>query len=346
MVFDRRPDYDTNEDPVVRTAAGEVRKRLAQYYCEIGHDQELRITLPPGSYVPEIDLSHEVAFDGGTGTRRRWARWLIPLVLIMLVPLLALALLFNWGRSDLDLFWAPAFDQPGSLVLCLGQPQVYRFALERRTELNGWFEDTASWREPSASASLSVPITDIVPAWDQFIALSDSQTMTRIAGLSARHRKQVELRGSRATSLADLRGKPSVFVGSFSNPWTMSLTRDLRFSFRRKADSSEDFVHDRLNPEKREWVVPYSNEEPSRVDYAIISRFRHPTTEAPIVVAGGIHGAGTRAAGEFLTNPSYFTRALEGAPADWHRKNIQIVLSTHVMSGLPGPPQVVATHFW
>ena len=56
--------------------------------------------------------------------------------------------------------------------------------------------------------------------------------------------------------------------------------------------------------------------------------------------------AGTRTAGEFLTNPSYFKEGLEGAPPDWHRKKMQIVLSTHVMSGLPGPPQVVAIHFW
>src|SRR5687767_7680735 len=39
-VFDRAPHYDTNQDPVVRIAAGEVRKRLAQYYQEPGHDEE------------------------------------------------------------------------------------------------------------------------------------------------------------------------------------------------------------------------------------------------------------------------------------------------------------------
>jgi hypothetical protein len=172
------------------------------------------------------------------------------------------------------------------------------------------------------------------------------QTMIRIAGLSAKRGKQVEVRGGRATSLADLRGKPSVFVGGFSNPWTMSLTRDLRFSFARKPDGSGEYVRDRSNPEKRDWMVRYFDGDATQVDYAIISRFRHPTTEAPIVIAAGIHGAGTRTAGEFLTNPAYFSKALEGAPPDWHRKNIQIVLSTHVMSGLPGPPQVVAIHFW
>src|SRR5690242_3047257 len=53
-VFGREPDYDTNLDPVVRTAAGEVRKRIAQYYHVDGHEHELRIDLPAGSYVPEF----------------------------------------------------------------------------------------------------------------------------------------------------------------------------------------------------------------------------------------------------------------------------------------------------
>src|SRR5690348_17036605 len=51
-VFNRDPDYDTNQDPVVRGTAGAVRKRLAQYYLEPSHERELRISLPPGSYVP------------------------------------------------------------------------------------------------------------------------------------------------------------------------------------------------------------------------------------------------------------------------------------------------------
>jgi hypothetical protein len=51
-VFHRAPDYDTNLDPVVRLCAGEVRKRLAQYYQSPAHEGELRIDLNPGSYVP------------------------------------------------------------------------------------------------------------------------------------------------------------------------------------------------------------------------------------------------------------------------------------------------------
>src|SRR5579884_630502 len=52
-VFNRNPDYDPKQDSVVRVTANEVRKRLAQYYA-LGHQSELRIDLPAGSYLPEF----------------------------------------------------------------------------------------------------------------------------------------------------------------------------------------------------------------------------------------------------------------------------------------------------
>src|SRR5580698_4710928 len=53
-VFARQSNYDTNEDPIVRVTAGEIRKRIAQYYQEPGHEEEPRIDLPLGSYVPHF----------------------------------------------------------------------------------------------------------------------------------------------------------------------------------------------------------------------------------------------------------------------------------------------------
>jgi hypothetical protein len=50
-------DYDTNQDPIVRASAAEIRKRIAQYYHEPGHETELRIELPLGSYVPVFHLA-------------------------------------------------------------------------------------------------------------------------------------------------------------------------------------------------------------------------------------------------------------------------------------------------
>src|SRR5450432_3724943 len=53
-VFGRTPDYDTSQDPIVRASAAEIRKKLAQYYQEPGHESETRIELLSGSYIAEF----------------------------------------------------------------------------------------------------------------------------------------------------------------------------------------------------------------------------------------------------------------------------------------------------
>jgi hypothetical protein len=65
-----------------------------------------------------------------------------------------------------------------------------------------------------------------------------------------------------------------------------------------------------------------------------------------VVVAAGLTGYGTQAAGEFLTNESYMEEAVRGAPAGWERKNLQLVIATEVIKGNSGPPHVVNRHFW
>src|SRR5580692_6522292 len=56
-VFNRPPDYDTADDPIVRVTIAEIRKRIAQYYHEEAHESEMRIELLPGNYVPEFHPS-------------------------------------------------------------------------------------------------------------------------------------------------------------------------------------------------------------------------------------------------------------------------------------------------
>lgn len=53
-LFGRSPSYDTGEDAIVRVTATDVRKRLLQHYGENGTSSPFRLSLPLGSYVPEI----------------------------------------------------------------------------------------------------------------------------------------------------------------------------------------------------------------------------------------------------------------------------------------------------
>jgi TolB-like protein/Tfp pilus assembly protein PilF len=51
-MFGRPVDYDTGNDPVVRVKAGEVRRKLAQYYAGTKEKHAVRIELPSGHYLP------------------------------------------------------------------------------------------------------------------------------------------------------------------------------------------------------------------------------------------------------------------------------------------------------
>lgn len=353
-VFDRQPDYDTNQDPVVRNTAGQVRKRLAQYYCEPGREQELRIDLPPGSYVPEIYkpagsspvVAEPVVLEPPPSPERppssRTWLWGVGALLI-----LAAGVGIYFARpqppGNVELFWAPLLKRAGTVVLCVGQGHTYK--------LNGnWdrvFEAEAGTRGGDAGSKTSVPLGDVVPAWDRYVGLNDAQAVVRFTSLFTRFGKDVELRGGRTTSLEDLRGRPVVLIGAFNNEWTLNLTGELRFYFDDEPQRKMDVVRDRLHPDNRSWEV--RNDVPVTqipVDYAIVSRVFNATTEQAVVVAAGLRGGGTYAAGEFLTNPTYLERALKNAPPHWEAKNVQFVLSTRMFSGSPGPAQVVSAHYW
>ncbi len=352
-VFNREPHYDTNQDPVVRGTAGEVRKRLAQYYLEAAQG-ELRFSLPPGSYVPE---AHYIALERSkavqllapvidAGPRARPSRGLALIaasLLVSVVLLAALGLLFR--PTPLDRFWAPVMAGKTVLV-CVGQPQFYTFHPDTAHVLNSWFASGQEGQPPSAIAS--VPLNQIVPMWDKSVALADAQAFARLVNLFARKRKQVDLRGGRSVSLSDLRGRPSILIGAFDNDWTMNLTGELRFYFDTDQQKHAQIIRDQQKPDATDWklVDAWPPGKDINKDYALVTRVVNRTTERTVVMVGGISQYGTEAAAEFVTEPAYFEPALAHAPSDWYRKNLQIVLSTRVLSGVSGPPSVVAVYFW
>jgi hypothetical protein len=364
-IFGRDTMYDTAQDPVVRTTAGEVRKRLAQYYQESELPHEVRITLPPGHYVPEIhpnihphngapalpEMVPPAAENAAIASppRRKYGWWTLALALgAVSVAALAVLLTMHFRKSDLDLFWAPFVQAQEPVIICVGQPHAFVFNQKVQAALDRWFEGGAG----SNAAVRRVPeyptvaLEDIVPAWDRHVSLPEAKVFAQLTSLLVQRGQKVQIRGARETSLANLRGKPCVLVGAFNNEWNLGLTGELRFYFESEG-AVADYVRDRKNPAKSDWRVPNSWPYPrAATDYAIVSRVVNSTTEQTVVTVAGITGFGTQAAGEFLTNESYLAEALKQAPRDWQKKNMQVVLSTRIMSGTPGPPQVLAVFFW
>jgi hypothetical protein len=349
-VFGREPDYDTNLDPVVRTTAAEIRKRLAQYYQEPGHELELRIDLPLGSYAakfqpagerpaavrsapPEAETSQSPATAPGRLSRS------LRIAAVACVVLVLAAILWTRARaphSALDGLWGPVLDSPTPVLLCVGQRP---FAGVSETEPKS---------APPPGQSTTSPQTTLFQLYylgSQNAAMPDVITMGMLAGVLRAKGKQYYIRGENSTTFDDVRNGPVVLIGAFNNDWSMRLMGPRRFTYERDGDTF--WIKDQKHPDDRSHSVNYGMPYLQLTeDYALISRVLDPVTERMVVLAGGLTGYGTIAAGEFLTQAAYVDAIKAQVPPNWERKNVQILISTKVINGKSGPPKLLVAHTW
>jgi hypothetical protein len=344
-VFGRDPGYDTAQDPVVRYTAGEVRKRLAQYYQEPGHERELRIQLPLGSYVPEFHLPEiPAAAAVPAGTPLGAGRW-VAAAAVAAAATAGLWYAFRPAPTMLDQFWAPVLSDRGPVLLCVGEARVFSFPEPTRSEVRRQAEQYFLAGRPVPQSEL--PSVGLLPLWDRYVPLGDAVCLARLAGLLEQSGKPYRIRGGRQTSLADLRDGTGVLIGAFTNEWTMRMTEGLRFYLQFDSQQSWGAIWDRSRPKDEAWKVANTWPDPKHwTDFGLVSRLRHPSTGRIIITAAGLNRYATGAAGELLTSAESLRKALKDAPSDWERKNIQMVFSTLVVEGSAGPPNVVALHVW
>src|SRR5580704_17959050 len=72
-VFGRQPGFDARQDSTVRTEAGRLRARLAEYYARDGVGDRVIIELPKGGYIPVFRQSVTSPTDR-IWYRRPWLR--------------------------------------------------------------------------------------------------------------------------------------------------------------------------------------------------------------------------------------------------------------------------------
>jgi hypothetical protein len=380
QVFGREPSYDTAADPVVRVTAGEIRRRLGQYYAEPAHQRELRVELPAGSYTPTFtwpadaapvlvpasfspsspsspspssttSVSERHAVHGRREPEAPGSAWSSRRGIaifggVAVAVLLGTLVLIRQPATTFDRFWGPLIQSKVPVLLCTGSIDVYDVpdSLKRAADRAA----TASAAPVAAPPALfAVDPRDVRRVGAGFVSVADAVAIVRFASLFQERGTPYHVRENRSTSFADLRTSPTVLVGMFSNAWTLQLGADFRFVPERNDAGDRFVIRDRQHPESDDWQV--TNPWPALAiarDYALVSRVFDRATGTMVVSGAGITPYGTTAAAEFLTSPHYLEAALRHLPADWPTRNLQIVLETRVIDGAAAPPHVLATHLW
>jgi hypothetical protein len=340
-VFGRPTSYDPSDDATVRVKAGEVRKRLSIYYSDQGSHNPVRIELPSGTYVPEFHLVSappSASPDRSSDTPAAAAPLPVALpqpqsvltprraLLAGIVLVAAAALIWFLTRpalTPLEQFWAPVLSGSSPLQLCAAYVPVYGVDID------------PSLTPPSR-------VEDFTLLTDQFVGGGDLIATSRLAAMLTRLRRPYRVKLGNDVSFADLRSGPAILVGFSYTKWNQ-ISNQMRFfvdGFRRPAGITD-------NGKPTEWVLPnLPRDRRTTEDYAIVSRVFHPDTHAMLVELAGITQYGTDAAADLVTNPDLMAEAVRGAPPDWQKKNLQLVLHVKVISGAPSSPKILKQYFW
>jgi hypothetical protein len=362
-VFDRASDYDTNADPIVRVTAGEVRKRIAQYYQDPGHEHELRIDLPLGSYVPHFypaahakqyssaeehppagtsdlvpaaHIGEMIAAKASEATGRSW--WQSRSLLLGIVLVLTGATTFYGGSlllnrmrdAGIRRFWKPVLSSGSPTLIVMGVHSL---------DKDGHNLPTASYATAVQNQNMlsSMVRSDMVP-------VSDIVSYSRMTDVLALRSHAYLTVASADTTLEELRHGPVILIGALDNIWTERLAANLRFRFF-GATLSQGGIQDSQHPSST-WT--FDNTQPALAnsrDYAIVASYFDRTIEQHVLIVAGVGKAGTEAAAEFLSSNHDLDDWVKASRLP-QNKNVEIVLSTDILDGQPGPPHVLAYSYW
>jgi len=353
-IFQRKADYATADDSVVRVQAGEVRRRLERYYHTAPSPPPVRIQVPLGSYAPEFDwasTSASLDVNAVSTQKNGWLPWagMLSLGLVLVVALASGPPNSKPKESALDQFWSPVFSTSQPVLICLAKPILYRPSQQIYREYSkshpGTFQtEVERYNQPLLlDPNKKLAWRDMLPQRVYGVATGDVYVAARLSALFEHIDKPSQVRIGANYSFDDLRNSPAVVVGAFNNRWTMQMTSNLRFVF---AEQGGNFRIQEQGPSERarSWVLDPNGKVLE--DFAIVTRLLDAKTGQVLIAAAGLGADGTQAAGEFISRRDYLEEAFRSAPPDWQKKNLQVVLQTTVTDSVAGPPRVVATYFW
>lgn len=386
-VFGRQPDYNTAEDPVVRARVGELRKRLAQYYQgPEAQGSAVQIVIPSGSYRPTFVLhsgahngSQDVAVQDGAATDRhetagphiveegaqletaalvarvpakiRWRTWGLAAAAACAVLAAAWIGIPRLTKSELDIFWAPILDGKKPVVIYAGTAPVYTRSMDEfysemaHMQPGEEKQPAPRWTIPPLAEDQVLTAKDVLVEPNDYVEMGDVAAVVNVTSLLNGRQRNFDLRMGPDLAFEDLHGAPTILVGGYANFWTLNLNLDQHFYFDRALNIRE------RGGEGRVWSISHGPERARASsiteDYAIVCRLFDSKTGGPVITLAGTTTCGTRAAGQFVTDPARMKKLESIIPRSaWERKNLELVLHTTLIDCNPTSVDIVANHSW
>jgi len=364
-LYHRPATYITGDDPVVRVKAAEVRKRLSKYY-EHNQTSGIRIELPIGSYLPLFSVGDTTppllgppsAIPQETFTQpevykpaphpRHFNKAQLASYFAILVIVAAAAFALFRPASFTRKFWGPLLGDNHAILICVASPVSYALSsnvLQRMGTSppgSGNSELTMNTTPIRLNPETTIKGSEVTPLVDYYVNKDDAYVISALSRTFTRLGQDDELRIGKDLTFADFRSSPAVLVGAYNNPWTLKMSEDLPYVFQESAGLP--LIQEKANPNHT--FRPEAQGRLGSRDFAIVARLLTSKTGQPLVIIAGTGMVGTEAAGRIIYDDATLKTVLAGAPKDWSKKNLELVLETDQVDGSSSQPRVVAIKTW
>ncbi len=378
-VFGRPPEFNAAEDNIVRVEARELRKRLVAYFGAEGLNDPVVIEIPKGSYVPvftprgveaappetdaeEPDSQNPPAPSDVRPPARGWIRPAVGAGLLLWIGATAWLLAENWRlghRSEAPQNYAAYADLFGHLgsrperepLLVLSNPHlVMHLGASNQEPLMDSSEPTVQIPAPPPAFDFALnprdrnlPYHFLRTVRTNYTGMGDAVAAFHVGRLMQVLGRSVRLTQSRFLNWDHVDRQDLILVGGpSSNDWSYQEDVKSNFVF---ANGGIDNSKPLSGEQARYLAAPAAPTSRTRVEYAVIKMLTSPYGFCTLVI-GGIGGAGTAGAGQFLSTPERMKavrdRIRAASPAELFPANWEVLVRIAIRDEIPIETSVAA----
>jgi hypothetical protein len=359
-VFGRPPDYNPNEDNIVRSQARLLRQKLDAYFASEGEHEPVILRIPKGGYAPEFverpapapDELSEPAASIHSQWRTPVVRGLLAAVaaLVVVVTILAWALvrpkemsLSASSFSAVRALWSQLFSE--NLTTTVIVPD-HTFAMVQ--EASNQHIDLATYlRRASKPEHENLrQLEKILPSFSirRYTTFDGVSTAVRVSQLAEQFRGRVAVRYARDMTLRELSPGHVVLVGRpLSNPWNEMFETKLNFRF--YSDLQRDVIICRNRAPQDGEQVEYLpvNEGAKRTVYASVAFLPNLNNGGNSLIIAGNSSGSQDIAAEFVTNEKLLNAFANKLRQGGDRlPYFEILIRTITLDGVAQEPEVMA----
>jgi hypothetical protein len=342
----RLDSYSPGEDNIVRNYARILRKRLDEYFAGEGRDEELRIVIPVGHYVPafssnmgphnpsagndikQLAPTAPTVLPAVPSANRRWRigmAWFAAAGLLLLA--LAAIAIHSWRHPQPaanlnDIFWQDVLNRnrasylvPGDSGLAMMQEITGR-EIHLDDYIAGDLDKKFNDFNLAAARKGAEYGFDRVSNFTSKADLSIAERMGRLAQV---YGGQLKVCYARYMNMENFKDSNVILVGGpRANPWVelFEPESNFRMAFPMRPDGihfeGRNFVNKNPRSGEQAGYISEANDE-GALSYALISFLPESNGTGHVLMLQGQGMAGTQAAGDFVLDPTAMEPILKKA---------------------------------